>query len=97
MKLYCIAFIALTCFGTAAIAAETNLEVAWRICEKHATIIGTPVMQGPARMVWRAPYGGCEEIQKLVPTMRTEILDPTQSITDLMLIEKALHDPNGPP
>lgn len=73
----------------------TNLTIAWRLCEQHGKLIGRPSLAGPARWVFQQGYGSCEAIQKLVPTMRAETLDPNQFMSDQMLIEKALQDPNG--
>jgi hypothetical protein len=76
----------------------TNLSVAWRICEQHGKLIGhVSQVTGPAHWVFEQGYDGCETIEKLAQGSPSEAVDPNKLMTDKMLIDKAIHDPNGTP
>ena len=82
----------------ATVAAQTNLDVAWRICGQHGHLIGrASAATGPAKWVFDPNYSSCEAIQKLISTEKPEVLDPNKAITDQMLIGRALANPAGKP
>lgn len=90
--------VALLTMNAATAQQLTNLSVAWRICEQNGRMLGrASLATGPARWVFAQGYGACESVQKLIPSMRSEKIDPNKTISDQMLIEKALRDPNGKP
>jgi hypothetical protein len=75
----------------------TNLSIAWRLCEQHGKLLGHPTLIGPARWVFEQGYGGCETVEKLAQKSKSEAVDPNKLMADKMLIDKAIHDPNGMP
>lgn len=78
--------------------AQTNLDVAWRVCEGNGHLIGRASnATGPARWVFKPGFSGCEAVQKLVPSQTPQALDPNKAMTDIMLIERGLADPTGKP